>query len=272
MVLTPITQVMTTNKIPDTDREKEEKKDSIDIYCGGNLFDTSNLTRNRLLQKAIEGESKGRYKLVLPQDLEGESMEAGQSRGHQIRDNDILALLKCKGMLMNCDGTELDSGTVVEQMYAKMADMPMVQLRTDFRAAGDNPDVNFNLMAAYYPRSEVVDVNAMEAYQKAYKSGAKDPIAAQYQAIAQKVVGGFDKAFSAPPVIPEEDKAAVYRNIINITNFTPDAKKHAEEILSEKLGHDINQKADYSKFPEQPAPSLASTKQEGKKQTAQAAV
>jgi hypothetical protein len=55
-----------------------------------------------------------------------------------IRDGDLTSLLGCDIGLFLYDGTELDSGTVVEFMFSKFADIPSVIVRTDFRNAGDS--------------------------------------------------------------------------------------------------------------------------------------
>ena len=69
------------------------------------------------------------------------------------------------------DGTELDSGTVVEFMFAKFLDIPAVVYRTDFRGgsgeeateAGDSVN-RWNLMVSYYPRTKIVYLNGMVEY------------------------------------------------------------------------------------------------------------
>ena len=53
----------------------------------------------------------------------------------------------CDLCILNYDGPELDSGTVVEFMVSKFADIPSVIVRTDFRNAGDSawrPAVEFD--------------------------------------------------------------------------------------------------------------------------------
>lgn len=97
------------------------------IYFAGGLFDHKELAGNALLAEAIVEASGGKYECILPQNFE--------SRGKHpkdIRNADIDALLSCDAALFNYDGTELDSGTVVEYMFAKFADKPAVLLRTDF--------------------------------------------------------------------------------------------------------------------------------------------
>ena len=107
---------------------------SYTVYFAGELFSSKHLVGNAYLAEAVHERSHGRYLCRLPQDFE--------LRGHHphfIRDKDIRSLLECDLALFNFDGPELDSGTVVEFMFAKFADIPCVVLRSDFRAAGDQP-------------------------------------------------------------------------------------------------------------------------------------
>ena len=98
------------------------------IYFAGHLFDHKDLAGNALLGAQIDDASAGRFKCVLPQDLE--QRDIGPMG---IRDQDLNAVVECDLALFNFDGSELGSGAVVEYMYAKMLDIPTVILRTDFR-------------------------------------------------------------------------------------------------------------------------------------------
>ena len=86
-----------------------------------------------------------------------------------IRNQDLMQVMACDLGLFNFDGTDLDSGTVVEFMMAKMLDIPSVLLRSDFRASGDQEREgdDWNLMCSFYPRSRKVQFNAMAWYQEA---------------------------------------------------------------------------------------------------------
>lgn len=121
------------------------------VYFAGALFDHKDLTGNLQLARATEAASKDKYRFFLPQLISHQTTEP-----QAIRDLDFAELLSSDLAVFNFDGAELDSGTVVEFMAAKMADLPAVQLRTDFRAAGDqgpNGDP-WNLMCSFYPRTE----------------------------------------------------------------------------------------------------------------------
>ena len=102
------------------------------IYHAGDLFDFKHLSGNRLLSDAVQKVSHGFYQTILPQDTEG-----NQLRNTSIRNGDLELVMSCHLALFNFDGTDLDSGTVVEFMITKMLDIPCVLLRTDFRNAGD---------------------------------------------------------------------------------------------------------------------------------------
>ncbi len=139
------------------------------IYFAGELFDHKDLIGNALLALHIEKVSGGRYRCALPQDIELRTMEP-----EEIRNRDFKELLKCDLAIFNFDGTELDSGTVVEFMFAKFIDTPAVIVRSDFRSSGDQGSAgeNWNLMCSFYPRTRTVGINAMEWYKKA-KTGRK---------------------------------------------------------------------------------------------------
>ncbi|OPZ60547.1 MAG: Nucleoside 2-deoxyribosyltransferase [Deltaproteobacteria bacterium ADurb.Bin510] len=179
------------------------------IYLAGSLFDHKALTGNRLLAAAIEAVSAGRFGCVLPQDLE--QLNAGR---HDIRNNDLKALMSCELALFNFDGPELDSGTVMEFVFAKMLDIPAVILRTDFRLAGDQLDggPSFNLMLSGYPRTVVVELNAMALYHDHCVSGdLRQQLEGYYSELADMVVTAFDQVLNQPPVERPADAATLYR-------------------------------------------------------------
>ncbi|KAF2163610.1 hypothetical protein M409DRAFT_68505 [Zasmidium cellare ATCC 36951] len=122
---------------------------NLTYYHAGPLFTVADLHMNVLLSQEINRASGGKYRPLLPQDLE----QRGNVTPQNIRDKDIRALLSCDLALFTYDGAELDSGTVVEFMIAKFADIPSVILRTDFRGGGDqksedSPGQPWNLMSS----------------------------------------------------------------------------------------------------------------------------
>ena len=87
------------------------------IYFAGDLFNHKDLIGNLLLSEAIEKNSSGRYICIVPQHLEQSS-----SRSIEIRNNDLYEIVKADLIFLNFDGTELDSGTVIEFLFAKALD------------------------------------------------------------------------------------------------------------------------------------------------------
>ena len=146
------------------------------VYFAGDLFDHKHLAGNELLARAVDRRSGGGYACVLPQDLEQAS-----ERMVDIRNQDLMQVMACDLGLFNFDGTDLDSGTVVEFMMAKMLDIPSVLLRSDFRASGDQEREgdDWNLMCSFYPRSRTVQFNAMAWYQEARRDGGSEDDASE---------------------------------------------------------------------------------------------
>ena len=142
------------------------------IYFAGDLFDAKDLGGNLILAGKIDEISGGRYKVMLPQNGE---CEVRERTSQSIRDADFELLFNCDVIVANFDGTDLDSGTVVEFCFAKMVDMPAVLLRTDFRNSGDHtlPDGEpWNLMCSHYPRTKVLHINAMMRYHDCLKDSS----------------------------------------------------------------------------------------------------
>ena len=168
------------------------------IYFAGELFDHKHLIGNALLASHIERLSDGRYRCVLPQDLEQTS-----TRAVDIRHQDLIGVATCDLALFNFDGSDLDSGTVVEFVYAKLLDIPAVILRTDFRGGGDQDSEGdaWNLMASFYPRTRNVTLNAMAWYQEASQEAdtAADASALYCDRIATAIIDALDDVRTQPP-------------------------------------------------------------------------
>ena len=173
--------------------------DPLNIYLAGDLFDHKHLIGNALLAKHIETVSEDRYRCVLPQNL-----EQGRNRKEDIRNQDLTKVMECDLGLFNFDGPDLDSGTVVEFLVAKMLDIPAVILRTDIRAAGDQEEEkdNWNLMCSFYPRTEVVRLNGISWYQEHRQQRETDWDVIQdiYIPLAGKVIQALDEARNQQPL------------------------------------------------------------------------
>jgi nucleoside 2-deoxyribosyltransferase len=169
------------------------------VYFGGALFTHKDLLGNALLASAIEEHAAHRYVCVLPQHVDQTTVAAVD-----IRNQDLLQVMTCDLALFNFDGTDLDAGTVVEFMFAKFLDIPVVLLRTDFRAAGDQPGAGdaWNLMCSFYPRTKVVQLHAMAWYQQARHAGGTLHEVAQRlcQRLAIVVIENLDAVRREPPV------------------------------------------------------------------------
>lgn len=89
--------------------------------------------------------------------------------------------------LFNFDGAELDSGTVVEFVIAKFADIPAVLLRTDFRRGGDSHRDPWNLMVSDWPRTEKVIIHSMELYQSIRPKHGADAVEQAMRVVARQM-------------------------------------------------------------------------------------
>ena len=168
------------------------------IYFAGDLFDHKDIIGNLLLAQAVEEVSEHRYQVMLPQ--ESESNDARSIA--EIRDRDLEMLFSCDCIVANFDGTELDSGTVVEFCFAKMLDMPAVLLRTDFRKGGDNGCDPWNLMCSGYPRSRTLLISAMEQFHICRKKSANcaETVSEMQKCIAAEIVEALDSVCAEKPL------------------------------------------------------------------------
>ncbi|KAI7320684.1 hypothetical protein KC315_g9368 [Hortaea werneckii] len=212
---------------------------SYTYYHAGPLFSIADLHTNTLLASAIARHSHGKFHPILPQDLE----QRGDVTPHGIRDKDLRALLSCDLALFTYDGAELDSGTVVEFMMAKFADVPAVILRSDFRGGGDQQHPQqqqdgsagqpWNLMSSFWPRTEAVVIDAMSEYKRALASLPPSSAAAAVkeenpnpflttaptaqagelllEKTALQCIAAMEKALCAPSRMPRELRENVYR-------------------------------------------------------------
>ena len=178
------------------------------VYFAGDLFNHKDLTGNLLLAEAIERESSKRYVCVLPQHL-----EQSTSRSIDIRNNDLSKIVSSDLILVNFDGTELDSGTVIEFLFAKALDVPAVILRSDFRSAGDQERGDpWNLMCSGYPRTGNLTLNAMSWYQEAWGKGGGTTAVLErfYRKLSKAIITEFDNVYNEPSLI---DSQKMLRNV-----------------------------------------------------------
>lgn len=184
------------------------------IYFAGDLFDQKHLTGNYLLAKNIEEVSNKQYKCLLPQNWEG-----ALTSSVEIRNNDIRRILHSDLVLFNFDGVDLDSGTVVEFMIAKMLDIPAVLLRTDFRNGGYLFGEDWNAMMAGYPRCKVTKHHSLLMYNELGVEG-------MHRALAQSIVVAFKE------VGQESSLFTCYDEILN-------AYQHVIKMCGSQLGQHV---------------------------------
>ncbi len=226
-------------------------KRSLTVYFAGELFSLKHLIGNAYLAEAIYEKSHGRYLCDLPQEF-----EARGASPRTIRDRHIRALYASDLILCNFDGTELDSGTLVEFLLAKFADIPAVILRSDGRAAGVHPQYPWNLMAHFYPRTTTVLVSSLASYRSALKRRrqAIDPVALlagqHATADAQRVcddiaaacVRAFDRVSTMEPAMPKHLREEVYNWLALMPGLRGKEKalrKELEQCLERKVDGDL---------------------------------
>jgi nucleoside 2-deoxyribosyltransferase len=169
------------------------------LYFGSSLFDHKDLIGNALLASYLEKRSEGRYRCFLPQTLPQENVTAVD-----IRNQDIKQILECDLALFNFEGTELDAGTVVEFIFAKLLDIPSVIMRSDFRSSGEKElgGDDWNLMCSFYPRTHVVQFNAIEFHQQAMNESRslEEAMDRLYLRITSLLIESLDLVIGLPPV------------------------------------------------------------------------
>ena len=203
-------------------------ENSYRIYFAGGLFTHKDLIGNACLADEIQRCSNGKFKCVLPQDIEFRSADP-----YSIRDDDIVALLESDLAIFNYDGTELDSGTVVEYMFAKFADIPSLIMRTDFRSAGDCGDAEtpmpWNLMSSFYPRTKTYVVSSAEVYRKCGKDFRK-----MTEFMARGIIEQLEKLLRLPPTMKRGEQEQIYDWLTRMPNFDSDRIEEIKNALVRK--------------------------------------
>ncbi len=230
------------------------KKKSYTVYFASELFSAKHLIGNAYLAEAIYEKSHGKFLCVLPQNI-----EQRLTTPRAIRDADIRTLLHCDLGLFNYDGTELDSGTVVEFMLAKFADLPSVILRSDFRQSGDQKRGDpWNLMTSGYPRTASVVIDSLGTYkasrQQSQATRQQDEVvrlvaqhsSADAQAmcdhIAAACVRALDRVLATEPVMPKHLREEIYQWLPLMPGLRGKAKelrKEFELLLENKVRRDL---------------------------------
>jgi nucleoside 2-deoxyribosyltransferase len=230
----------------------KKKKRSYTVYFASELFSLKHLIGNAYLAEAIYEKSHGRFLCVLPQNLEQRGNTA-----QSVRDQDIRTLVECDLGLFNYDGAELDSGTVVEFMLAKFADIPSVLLRSDFRHGGDQRGDPWNLMTSFYPRTASVVIDSLGTYKTALKRHARPKLdeivrlAGQHSSadaqlmcekIAEACVRALDRVLAMDPVMPRHLREEIYHWLALMPGLHGKEKvlrKEFEHLLEHKVRRDL---------------------------------
>ncbi len=185
----------------------------ITTYWAGALFNHKELIGNLMLSKAIESISDGRYAIRLPQNFQ----TSPSATAIDIRNADLKELIQCDAVVANFDGTDLDSGTVVEFCVAKALDMPIVLLRTDFRNTGDADGIPWNLMCAGWPRTEILWINSLADYQRHGITTTNDLQTAMENwcnDLGRRIIQSLDKARAMTPWLSADSALDHFRRTI----------------------------------------------------------
>jgi nucleoside 2-deoxyribosyltransferase len=121
-----------------------ERPRSICVYLAGPLFTQAEWQWNQRLAEALQEHS---LQVILPQDgaapmLSGE--KEFNARG--LFDQNLQSIDRSDVVVALFDGPDVDSGTAWECGYAFKSAKPVVGVRTDIRAGGDDPQAAINLM------------------------------------------------------------------------------------------------------------------------------
>jgi nucleoside 2-deoxyribosyltransferase len=196
------------------------------IYFAGDLFDQKHITGNYLLAQQIEKLSNNRYTCFLPQNWEGQL-----NSSIEIRNRDIQAIVRADVILFNFDGVDIDSGTIVEFIIAKMLDIPAVLLRTDCRNNGYFFGDDWNVMLYGFPRSVIIKHNALMLNNTL---GLEET----HRTIAQSVIETFDKVIQEPVLLKtQEEIFSAYQHVIKMCGLQLDqliTPENLQEIIREK--------------------------------------
>jgi len=205
---------------------------SLSVYFAGELFNAKHLAGNAGLATAIQRRSNGQYLCVLPQ-----TMESREEGAHFIRDEDLEHLICSNIAIFNFDGSEIDSGTVVEFMVAKFSDIPALLLRTDFRRGGDQGHDPWNLMLSYYPRTKTCCLDGMALYKTALTQGL-DPVGAadwMLDQIAGQVVEKLEELSQSNPILPSVLTNPVHDWLVQFPGFrSPESITRIRQALAHK--------------------------------------
>jgi nucleoside 2-deoxyribosyltransferase len=134
------------------------------IYFAGGLFTQHDIAMNVFIKESVWRLSTGKFELVLPQSKELRHLDRSDVAAY-LRNADLLQVVLADVLLARFDGPDLDTGTVVEFMVARMLGKPVVILRSDTRhLSGKGLDDPYNLMVKSWPRTVEVYIDSLMDY------------------------------------------------------------------------------------------------------------
>jgi len=212
--------------LPKTSTESSEiLSESYLAYLAGGIFTQHELATNVSMKEAVWRLSNGRFELVLPQSKELRQLDRPDLAAY-LRNVDLHQLVQADILIARFDGAELDTGTVVEFLVAKMLGKPSVIIRTDSRhLISDGIDDPYNLMVKNWPRTIEVYIDSLIDYVRmiadARDTESERPILEAeiatirrgIDAMAVRVIEALNSVVEMESPYPPELREAVYKAI-----------------------------------------------------------
>jgi nucleoside 2-deoxyribosyltransferase len=131
-----------------------DRQRSICVYLAGPLFTQAEWQWNQRLAEALQ---QGSLEVILPQNGAA-PMLAGEAEfdARGLFEMNLKSIDRADVVVAIFDGADVDSGTAWECGYAFKAAKPVVGVRTDIRAGGDDPQASMNLMLSISCRALVI--------------------------------------------------------------------------------------------------------------------
>jgi nucleoside 2-deoxyribosyltransferase len=197
------------------------------VYFAGGLFTQHDLTTNVLIKESVWRQSYGKFELILPQSKELGRLDSSDMAA-MTRNSDLFQAFKNDIILARFDGLEIDTGTLVEFMFAKFLGKPAVILRTDSRGFGiENMEEPYNLMVKNWPRTVEIHfdslINYLDKFSETMKnfnqdSSIESKIKSEVETamkgvdeIARQIILGVDKVLQMESPYPESYQELVYQ-------------------------------------------------------------
>jgi nucleoside 2-deoxyribosyltransferase len=198
------------------------------VYSAGGLFTQDELATNIMIKEAVWRLSDGKFQLFLPQSKELQELDKHDNVQAYIRNVDFLEIVKADIILVRFDGSELESGTVVEFVMAKSLGKPTVILRCDFRRLHSTGFTEpYNLMVKNWPRCVDVHLDSYALWADIFAEACQDqsqadPFQAMMKAelstiqksvdeIAKQVIAGLQAVLEMESPYPPDYREAAYR-------------------------------------------------------------